>query len=99
MTRTEHLLFILTEECAEVAQRASKAARFGMAEIEPEQDAPNHERITRELADLLAVAEMLGIRWPGRGAIEGKKDRVEMFLRYSEACGTLEEVEPSGWRE
>ena len=29
MTREEHLLTIVAEECAEVAQRATKALRFG----------------------------------------------------------------------
>jgi len=30
MNRMEHLLAVLAEECAEVAQRCSKAQRFGM---------------------------------------------------------------------
>jgi hypothetical protein len=37
MTRDEHLMTIAMEECAEVAQRVSKAVRFGMEEIQPGQ--------------------------------------------------------------
>jgi len=33
MLLQEHLLIILAEECSEVAQRASKALRFGLREI------------------------------------------------------------------
>jgi hypothetical protein len=35
MNPTEHLLSCLAEECAEVAQRASKSLRFGLSEVQP----------------------------------------------------------------
>jgi len=59
MTRSEHLLVILAEECNEVAQRVSKALRFGLEEIQPGQGKTNAERISDELDDLMAVLEML----------------------------------------
>ncbi len=71
MTRTEHLLFILTEECAEVAHRCSKAARFTLGEKQAENELTpdseltreskysNAERISLELTDIIEVAEML----------------------------------------
>jgi hypothetical protein len=37
MTREQHLLTILAEECGEVVQRASKAIRFGLDESQPGQ--------------------------------------------------------------
>jgi NTP pyrophosphatase (non-canonical NTP hydrolase) len=94
MTRTEHLLFMLAEECAEVAQRASKAARFGIDEIQPGQPFTNAERIEQEWNDLLAVLEMLraegAIKWNVDSAmIRAKKAKIEKFLRYSVECGTL----------
>ena len=95
MTRTEHLLWILAEECAEVAQRASKAARFGLAEVQPEQDLNNADRLRDELTDLLAVAEMLnddeliGCYDYATGKRQ-KREKVEKFLRYSAECGTLD---------
>lgn len=59
MNRTEHLLWVLAEECAEVAQRASKAARFGLDEVQPGQALTNEERLWQEMCDLCAVGEML----------------------------------------
>ena len=94
MTRTEHLLFILAEEGAEIGHRASKAARFGLSEFQPGQSATNSERIVWEYADLVAVMEMLeqenAVRPSGmRALIEAKKRKVEKFLEYSRRCGTL----------
>ncbi len=64
MTRTEHLLFILAEECAEVAQRCSKAARFTLkerqaenkiaTELTRESQLSNGERIALELSHIFA---------------------------------------------
>lgn len=95
MTRTEHLLWILAEECAEVAHRASKAARFGIDNIEEGQDLTNGQRIWAELNDLLAAAEMIADEYKlssysDERAIHRKKDKVEKFLKYSEEIGTLD---------
>lgn len=103
MTRTEHLLFILAEECAEVAQRASKAARFGLAEVEPGQAKTNARRVMDEMNDLIAVYQMIAgpivsptsplfegdpAEW--MAAIRAKQAKVEKFLRYSAECGALQ---------
>ena len=93
MTRQEHLLDILIEECAEVIQRATKAKRFGMQEVQPDQDLTNERRIVYELNDLLGVADLLlGNQWEDADAIIAKKRKVEHFLQYSEQCGTLERL-------
>ena len=49
----------MAEECSEVAQRISKALRFGLEEIQPGQDLKNSERIYQEMSDLLTVAKMV----------------------------------------
>ena len=94
MNRSEHLLTILGEECAEIAQRASKALRFGLDEVQPGKDLTNEQRIWKEMSDLAAVAEMLiALRGSGgldRRDIEAKKEKVEEFLAYSKQCGTLQ---------
>lgn len=98
MTRTEHLLFILAEECAEVTQVASKAARFGMKDGYPDQDETNAQRLAYEMADLIAVYQMLvngRVKTDGT-LIEAKKAKVEKFLRYSAECGTLQEQPEKG---
>lgn len=93
MTRKEHLLTILAEECAEVAQRASKALRFGLDEIQSGHTQTNAERIVAEFDDLTAVALMLNQEGfipnsiPRR--IANKVEKVESFLEYSRKVGTL----------
>jgi hypothetical protein len=100
MTRTEHLLFILSEECNEVAHRASKAARFGLDEKQPDQWLTNAERIVAEYSDLVASIEMLvsdGLieidQEMMRERIKNKKAAVEKFPLYSAQCGTLTPTE------
>lgn len=95
MTRDEHLYTIAGEEGVEVAQRCSKAVRFGSEEVQPGQELNNRQRILQEVADLLGVLELLGfspIVGPAdalRPWVDAKKQKVERFLEYSEQCGTL----------
>lgn len=94
MNETEHLLTVLTEECAEVTQRACKAARFGLAEIQPGQSEDNKRRIEKELADLVATAELLGliIRDEDKAA---KREKLKKFMDYARSLGTLDR--PEAW--
>jgi hypothetical protein len=94
MNRKEHLLTIMAEECVETAQRASKALRFGLEEVQEGQDLTNAERIVYEFNDLYAIMELL--RREGHiprvldlGAIDLKMRKVEKWLKYSEEKGTL----------
>ncbi|MBA4187567.1 MAG: hypothetical protein C0467_06065 [Planctomycetaceae bacterium] len=96
MTRTEHLLVVLMEECNEVSQRAAKALRFGLSEVQPEQDATNAQRLASEMADLIGTWRLLAFE--GRvdpismfGDSPAKKaEKIEKYLKYSAECGTLE---------
>ncbi|MBY3231932.1 hypothetical protein [Rhizobium laguerreae] len=96
MNRREHLLTILGEEGVEVAQRCSKALRFGLDEVQPGQELTNAQRIRGEYIDLVAVYRMLvedGAIEPLSDAdlpdMEMKRQKVEKFLAYSRDCGTL----------
>ena len=102
MTRTEHLLTILGEECNEVAQRVSKALRFGLSEVyEDHPDGEklnNFERILQEYVQLQAVFNMLDADLPTQFTVDPdltdswwaeKENKVEKFLEYSRKCGTL----------
>lgn len=94
MNRTEHLLCILAEECSEVAQRVSKALRFGLSEVEPGQTKNNAERINEELDDLFGVFTMLIgeeiLREPSLDQGIMKMSKVEKYLKYSREQGTLD---------
>ncbi len=95
MTKQEHLLTLLMEECAETAQRASKAIRFTMDEIQPGQILTNGARIVYEFNDILAVMELLQDSGAignviDRKAIDLKKEKVREYMRYSRDLGTID---------
>lgn len=96
MNRQEHLLDILIEECAEVIQRCTKAKRFGLDEVQPEQSLSNERRIIQELCDVIGTADLLmapepNSTWIDPALVQRKKRQVEHFLEYSKQCGTLDE--------
>lgn len=97
MDTREHLLICLAEECAEVAQRVSKALRFGLEEIQPGQRETNADRIVAELADLWAVTTLLEHEGAFKAhgdhfldLAEAKRDKLAKFMKYSVECGMLE---------
>jgi hypothetical protein len=98
MDETSHRLICLAEECAEISEqcskvavRVSKALRFGLDEVQPGQLMDNVQRLAIELADILAVAELLesaGVI--ARVRVEIKKDKLRTFMDYAAKCGTLD---------
>lgn len=99
MTKTENLLTILAEECAETAQRAAKAIRFTLEEIQPNvdqnpQQLNNAERIVYEFNDIVAVMELLheqGLlpNLYDLDAISRKKKKISKYTEYSQKVGTI----------
>ena len=96
MNRSEYLLTCLAEECAEAAQRVSKALRFGLREVQPGQPLTNDDRICDELRDLIAVAHILHsegvIGWfmPESLDVTSKRDKIERFMAISREQGCIE---------
>jgi hypothetical protein len=95
MTRKEHLLVILMEECAEVQKECAKALRFGLDEkYLPESDETNAESINREISDLVGVMQMLQddghLQLIDYNRVEEKIKKVEKYLEYSKKVGTLD---------
>lgn len=94
MNTHEHLLVCLAEECAEVAQRASKALRFGIDDVQAGQPLTNKARLGEELADLEAVIQMVRAMGlipdaPSVRRIEAKQQRVGDYMRYARGVGAL----------
>jgi len=94
MNRKEYLLLCLNEECLEVAKEADKALRFGLDDWEPgkPQTETNRKRITEELTDLIAVAQMLKDEmyideYMVEENLESKKYRVEYYMSISKKLG------------
>lgn len=100
MNRTEHLLTCLAEECAEVAQRVSKALRFGLDEVQPGQAQTNRHRIVDELSDLLSVAVILADervipRFPmDDEMVANKLAKIERFMAISRERRVLVDAQP-----
>lgn len=89
-SRTSYLLMNLIEKCAKVSQRACKAARFGLREIQPGQLEDNTRRLERELGVLMAVVDLLGLKIRVED-MAAKCKKLEKFMVYSREVGALEE--------
>jgi len=97
MTLQQYLLMKLAEECAEVAQRALKAAQFGLDEVQKGQDLNNAERIYGELNDLHSITILLNDTIPGfdytpdMKAMKAKRNKLKKYKKLSEAQGQVVE--------
>ena len=94
MTYVEYLLTCLTEECAEVSQRATKAIRFGLSEKQPGQGLSNAIRLVGELDDLFHIYELLrrtGTIPPLPVDTYGKRDKIFRYMDYSMELGKLDQ--------
>jgi hypothetical protein len=98
MNTIQHLMTVLGEEGAEIAQDASKCNRFGCNDrnfLNPT-GPTNTERLVNELNDLIGVVEMLiahGVLpedWMSRQKIEAKKEKVFNCMEYARKVGALE---------
>lgn len=97
MNRREHLLTCLSEECAEIGHRVSKALRFGLDDVRSGQGLTNRERIAEACRDLVAVVNILveeGVLCPSHMAvsqaqIDAKRARIERSMEISRREGVL----------
>lgn len=90
LTREQHLLILIAEECAEVAQRATKALRFGLHEQRPGAAGNNLELLHAEMTDLITVYRELTSEPFTDVAIETKRARMNRYIEYSRGLGILE---------
>ncbi|MDA4129254.1 MAG: hypothetical protein OK457_00640 [Thaumarchaeota archaeon] len=99
MTRDEHLLVKLMEECAEVAQRASKSLQFGSEEVQNGQFLNNKERLRTEVNDLLTVIKMLEEEgeflesispFRVKAAMALKRKKIQKYLDLSISLGRVQ---------
>lgn len=83
-------LTVLGEECAETAQRASKAARFGLQEIQPGQSETNARRLEREMSEAVAILEEMGLKIREEDKI-AKIEKLKKYMEYSRSLGLLKD--------
>lgn len=73
----------LAEECGEVTQLVGKIFRFGEEDKHPKTgNIPNIELLRREVNEVFAVAEVLGIK-RDEELIEAKYQRLEEYWVYA----------------
>jgi hypothetical protein len=96
MTKEEHLLVILIEECAEVQKECSKALRFGLDNWFHgyNNNQTNRTSISLEINDLLGTIDMLimdtkTLDKPDQRKIDHKRNKINYFLDYSSKIGKL----------
>lgn len=96
LSKPVYLLILLIEECAEIIQRACKAIRFGMEEVQPGQPLNNRDRLQEEINDFYGVDQLLyevGLSAPSNSlSIAAKKAKVHKYMLYSQNLGILEGV-------
>jgi len=85
------LITILAEECCEVAQRCTKALRFGVDEVQPGQPRTNGDRIGLEVGDFMEVATRLmeiGVipEWSVEAGRHAKAQQLAKFMQSAPAA-------------
>jgi len=90
MTKQDHLLTILIEECSEVQKVACKCLRFGQNDANPATKVTNWDELTHEINDLLAIIKLLNIEEDGNKQLR-KSAKIGYWLEYSKEKGRLRE--------
>ena len=88
LNETEHLLVCVIEEGDEVGFTGCKALRFGLDHIWPEKGETNRRILERELAQLLAVAELLGLKIRDEDKV-AKVEKLKKYMKLSKELGML----------
>lgn len=88
MTRTDEILTITQEECAEIIQVISKIFRFGLGHehISSHRGISNTDKLNEEVGDLLAMLDLLqeeGILDPAKLA-EAKQQKIAKLKVWSD---------------
>lgn len=94
LNREQYLLTLIQEECAELSQRASKALRFGLFEVQSGQELDNWERLMGEYVDLYTTIQMLDSLFvdvkPNDEDVLIKIDKIKKYMKLSVDRGILE---------
>lgn len=96
MTKEDHLLLCLSEECVEASKVIHKILRFGLTDINPKFNLTNLEELRLELNDILALIDNL--QWIGtlprnirdEELINLKKTKLTKMMEYSITKDKLE---------
>lgn len=93
LNKTDMLLCILNEECAELSKETMKAMRFGLDDVEPGVGKTNRLKIRQEAHDVIAVLQFLReeIGEYDQALIDEKKNKIRRMFEYSRKKGRMDE--------
>jgi NTP pyrophosphatase (non-canonical NTP hydrolase) len=89
MNRTQEILDLLQEECAEVIQAVSKIRRFGITGDYLNGTGDQRSNLAQELADVLLLVDLLveqGVIKQNE-LVSGKQAKVEKLKKWSRIYG------------
>ena len=99
LTRQQHLLIKLMEECSEVIQASSKVLLFGKEDQHPDLFQNNEERLHEELNDLYGLIQMLAeegfLTHTCNVRIERRIAKTEHYIDYAKERGLVSCSNPS----
>lgn len=96
LNREQYILTLIQEECAELSQRASKALRFGLYEVQPGQELDNWERLRGEFVDLwtcVCLLDRLLVNFDyDHDEVAAKISKIKKYMELSINRGILEDT-------
>lgn len=101
MSREQHMLLKLMEECDEVGQRASKLIQFGRDEVQMGFQHTNGERLRAEINDLISVVVILESmqviakierRTEFEDLVLAKRKKIDKYYELSLSLGRVEPI-------
>ena len=95
LSKEEHLLMKLSEECIELSKELHKAALYGMEDMNPTTGIKNIVTIKQEFIDMMALVEELreeGIinLTADSNGIGTKQEKLHFWMEYARSKGKLE---------
>ena len=96
LNREQYILTLIQEECAELSQRASKALRFGLYEVQSGQELDNWERLRGEFIDLwtcVCLLDHLLVNFDyDHDEVSTKISKIQKYMELSINRGILEDT-------
>ena len=100
LSKQQHYLLKLSEECVEVSHIIHKILLFGLNDVHPDTGVSNISALKKEVCDLMATLEVVEeCIWPegedfflNFDAILTKKEKMAKYFKYSQERGMTDDT-------
>ena len=104
MNLVQYLCQLISEECGEITQRASKMSRFGYDEVQKGQSLDNYERLRIEKVDLDIIFSLLVSATKKQNdfisiPINENMEKQKKLLKYSRLSVDCDQITESVYQE